>query len=66
MIPGVQVRIGSEISLDGVQGCSVITASFNLDEDPVGTIGVLGPTRMDYSRVISLIERFTKLISKRS
>lgn len=66
MVPGVQVRIGSEISLDGVQGCSVITASFTVDDDPVGTIGVLGPTRMDYGRVISLIERFTKLISKRS
>ncbi|MCH5583844.1 heat-inducible transcriptional repressor HrcA [Shimazuella sp. AN120528] len=66
MIPGVQVRIGSEISLDGVQGCSVITASFKVDEDPIGTIGVLGPTRMDYGKVISLIESFTKSISKRS
>jgi heat-inducible transcriptional repressor len=66
MMSGVQVRIGSEISLHGVQGCSIITTSFELDDEPVGTIGVLGPTRMDYGRVISLIESFTKSISNRS
>lgn len=66
MMEGVQVRIGSEISVDGVEDCSVITASFILDDDPVGTIGVLGPTRMDYGKVISLIDSFAKSMSQRN
>ncbi|MXQ53595.1 heat-inducible transcriptional repressor HrcA [Shimazuella alba] len=66
MFTGVQVRIGSEIAVEGVEGCSVITASFELENDPVGTIGVLGPTRMDYGKVISLIEGFTKSLSNRN
>jgi heat-inducible transcriptional repressor len=65
MMSGLQVRIGSEIELHNVQGCSVITASFSFDDDPIGTIGVLGPTRMDYGKVISLVENFARSISKR-
>jgi heat-inducible transcriptional repressor len=65
MMSGLQVRIGSEIALHNVQDCSVITASFSLDDDPIGTIGVLGPTRMDYGKVISLVECFARSISKR-
>jgi heat-inducible transcriptional repressor len=65
MMQGVRVRIGSEIPVDGVEDCSVITVPFVMDDDPVGTIGVLGPTRMDYGKVITLINSFAESISKR-
>lgn len=63
-IHGVKVRIGSELLLQGIEYCSVISASFMIDNDPVGTIGVLGPTRMDYGKVIKLIDQFANSISK--
>ncbi|MGA8943129.1 MAG: heat-inducible transcriptional repressor HrcA [Thermoactinomyces sp.] len=62
---GVQVRIGYENHLEAVQDCSIISASYMFNGQPVGTIGVLGPTRMDYSRVIGIIELLAKDFSRR-
>lgn len=62
---GVQVRIGHEIHVEAIHDCSIITASYTIHGEPVGTIGVLGPTRMDYGRVISLIDFLAKDFSKR-
>jgi len=39
-----------------VQGCSIITASYSVDGKLVGTVGILGPTRMEYGRVIGILE----------
>lgn len=61
----VQVKIGNEISVEGVNHISLITASFSLDSEPIGTIGVLGPIRMEYGKVIGLIDLLSKDISKR-
>lgn len=52
---GVQVRIGKENLLASVSHCSVISASIIVDGEHIGTVGVLGPTRMDYRKVIGLI-----------
>jgi heat-inducible transcriptional repressor len=57
---GIQVRIGSENELEAINDCSLITASYSVDGQPLGTIGILGPTRMDYAKVIKLLEHFTK------
>ena len=57
---GIQVRIGGENSLEAINNCSVITASYAIDGQPVGTIGILGPTRMDYRKVIAVLDLFTK------
>jgi heat-inducible transcriptional repressor len=62
---GVQVRIGYENDLEAVNDCSIITASYMINGEPVGTIGVLGPTRMDYSRVIGIIDFLAKDFSRR-
>ncbi|MGB8953914.1 MAG: heat-inducible transcriptional repressor HrcA [Tumebacillaceae bacterium] len=53
---GIIVRIGQENALETIHECSLITASYAIDGQPVGTIGVLGPTRMDYGRVIAVME----------
>jgi len=56
---GIQVRIGSENSLAAINNCSLITATYSLDGHPLGTIGILGPTRMEYGKVIHLLDRLS-------
>jgi len=60
---GVQVRIGQENPLETVHECSLITASYMLNGEAVGTIGVLGPTRMDYGRVIGIMHHLSQNLS---
>ena len=53
---GVTVRIGDENKYEGIQECSVITATYKLDGKVLGTIGVLGPTRMQYPHAVAIVE----------
>lgn len=57
---GIQVRIGTENDHKAISDCSLITATYSLDGEPLGTIGILGPTRMEYGKVISLIDMISK------
>lgn len=61
--PGIRVRIGMENDVEELKDCSLITATYHIDGKPAGTIGVLGPTRMEYGRVISVLDHFTILMS---
>jgi heat-inducible transcriptional repressor len=60
---GVSVRIGSEINRTEVEECSVVSATYHVS-GLMGTIGVLGPTRMDYARVVSVVDFMTKSLSR--
>jgi len=53
--PSYMIRIGQEIQLEGLQDCSFITTTYNVGDKIAGNIGVIGPKRMDYSKVISQI-----------
>lgn len=53
--PSYMIRIGQEIQLEGLQDCSFITTTYNIGDKVAGNIGVIGPKRMDYSKVISQI-----------
>ena len=57
---GVIVTIGQENKYSGIQDCSVIQASFRIDGQTVGTLAVLGPTRMEYARTMAAIEFMQK------
>ncbi|MBA9025493.1 MULTISPECIES: heat-inducible transcriptional repressor HrcA [Bacillaceae] len=57
---GIHVKIGRENNNVLLEDCSLITATYSVGEQQVGTIAILGPTRMEYSRVISLLEFFSK------
>ncbi|NMA51809.1 MAG: heat-inducible transcription repressor HrcA [Peptococcaceae bacterium] len=59
----VTVRIGREIRNKDIKECSMVTAAYSLDGQKVGTIGVLGPTRMEYAKVISVVDFMTKNLS---
>lgn len=54
--PGIKVTIGHENSIQEIQDCSVITASYSVGGQQIGKIAVLGPTRMEYTKVISLLK----------
>lgn len=60
---GVQIYIGGESGLDILTDCSVVTAPYSLGNKIVGTLGVLGPTRMAYDKVIPLVDITAKLLS---
>ena len=60
---GVQVFIGSESGIATLDECSVVTAPYEVDGQVVGTLGVIGPTRMAYERVIPIVDITAKLLS---
>jgi heat-inducible transcriptional repressor len=59
---GITVRIGSENELCSIRDCSLVTVNYNVADTMVGTIGIIGPTRMEYSKVISSIGYMKKLV----
>lgn len=61
---GLMVRIGQENDFDEISDCSIVTATFRTNDVELGTIGVLGPTRMDYQKVISSLEYIRKKLNQ--
>jgi heat-inducible transcriptional repressor len=60
---GVQIFIGNESGLVSLDECSVVTAPYEVDGEVVGTVGVIGPTRMAYERVIPIVDITAKLLT---
>jgi len=58
------IRIGQEITLNGLEDCSFITATYNLTDSISGNIGIIGPKRMEYSKVISQIDFVTTTLNE--
>ncbi|MBQ6635929.1 MAG: heat-inducible transcription repressor HrcA [Lachnospiraceae bacterium] len=53
---GIQVYIGDEMPVARMRDCSVVTATYELGEGMKGTIGIIGPKRMDYDKVVSVLQ----------
>jgi heat-inducible transcriptional repressor len=60
---GVQIFIGGECGLAPLDECSVVTAPYEVDGQVVGSVGVIGPTRMAYERVIPIVDITARLLS---
>ena len=60
---GIQIFIGGESGYLPLDECSMVTAAFEADGQVVGTLGVIGPTRMAYERVIPIVDVTAKLLS---
>lgn len=60
----ISITIGHENSNQNFYECSVITATYKMEDEPVGTIGVIGPTRMVYPHVIAIVKFIRDLIGK--
>jgi heat-inducible transcriptional repressor len=59
---GLRVTIGSENKFTGIQDCSMVQATYRLNGQIVGTMAVLGPTRMEYAKVISVMDYLHKYL----
>ena len=62
---GVQIFIGAENELFGLSGCSMIVAPYgNSEQQLVGAVGVIGPTRIDYARIIPMVDYTAKVMGR--
>lgn len=59
---GVQIFIGQESGYQILDNCSLVTAPYALDNETVGVLGVIGPTRMAYDRVIPIVDLTARLL----
>jgi heat-inducible transcriptional repressor len=59
---GVQIFIGEESGYKMLDNCSIVTAPYSVNDDVVGVLGVIGPTRMAYERVIPIVDITAKLV----
>ena len=53
---GIQVYIGEETPSQTMKDCSVVTATYELGEGMRGTVGIIGPKRMDYDKVVGILK----------
>ncbi len=60
---GIQIFIGKESGYEAFDNCSIVTTSYAVDGQLIGSLGVIGPTRMPYERVISAVDVTSKLLS---
>ena len=60
----IKIYIGHEIACSDIEGCSLAVLRYQTHSGPTGRIAVLGPTRMDYSRVVSTLDYFSKVMKE--
>lgn len=61
---GLTIKIGEENRFQPFDDCTIITATYSYDGKHMGTVGILGPTRMEYPRVISIMDYLSKDMTK--
>ncbi|PKM83054.1 MAG: HrcA family transcriptional regulator [Firmicutes bacterium HGW-Firmicutes-14] len=64
MEEGTHVTIGAENKVTGLKDCSTITATYQINGRTVGSVGVIGPTRMDYEKAVAIVEFMTRHLSQ--
>lgn len=58
------IRIGAENSTPGLRGCAVITSSYYYGDEVMGSLGVVGPVRMEYARTIGIVNYIARLLDQ--
>jgi heat-inducible transcriptional repressor len=61
---GVRIAIGSELGVPDLRGFTLITASYASMDHTTGFLGIIGPTRMEYERGISIVEYLGRLVGE--
>jgi heat-inducible transcriptional repressor len=61
---GLQIYMGAEDQLEGLEGLTVVTSSYGGEDSSLGALGIIGPTRMDYSKVIPIVDYTARLVSR--
>jgi heat-inducible transcriptional repressor len=60
----INVKIGSENTLDGLKDLSMITTAYKNSECAVGVLGIIGPKRMEYEKMMSLVNRISEMLNR--
>ena len=60
----VNVKIGSEIDAEELKNCSLVTVNYSINNKPAGKLGVIGPKRMDYAKVIASLDYISSEIDR--
>ena len=63
--PGVQVKMGEELCFNEIKECAVITAPYSVGSEAIGRLGILGPLRMPYARLIPMVDLIAESFSHR-
>ena len=63
-VQGIQIFIGAENELNEMVNCSVVTAPYSRENYTLGTLGVIGPTRMDYSSIIPIVDYTARILGR--
>lgn len=61
---GVKIFIGHEVGIEGLGDCSVITAPYSVKGECLGVLGVIGPTRINYDKIIPVVDVTARLLSE--
>jgi heat-inducible transcriptional repressor len=61
---GINTLIGEEIEEEKVTGCSMVSTSYKISNKMVGAVGVIGPTRMEYEKVVPLVDYMGRVVSE--
>jgi heat-inducible transcriptional repressor len=61
---GIQIYIGIENELESLQDCTMVKAQYSDQNNVLGTIGVIGPTNMDYQTVIPVVDFTARILSQ--
>ena len=61
---GIHVILGSETPYEDIQACSFVTHTYNYSDQTIGVLGVIGPKRMAYPRVMAIVDYTANQISK--
>ncbi|MEN1759748.1 heat-inducible transcriptional repressor HrcA [Anoxynatronum sibiricum] len=60
----LKITIGSENQVQRARECSIVSATYQVDDQTLGWLGVIGPTRMDYGHVIDVLDQMSRLMSQ--
>ena len=60
----IRIRIGNENEMEALKDCSLVTATYRVGSNASGTLGIIGPTRMNYRRVVTIMEYMGNVISR--
>jgi heat-inducible transcriptional repressor len=61
---GVSIRIGTENTMASLRGCTIITSAYTYGNSAIGGIGVVGPTRLEYARMITVVNYIARLFER--
>jgi heat-inducible transcriptional repressor len=62
--PPVGIRIGAENNLPSLRGCAVITSPYGYGDQVIGSLGVVGPVRMEYARMIGIVNHVARVLEQ--